>query len=91
MPQTVTYADLERLLTNFGFTKRRAKVDNGFAVVFADKASGAEVFLRDYQTSEPVEPFKLAIVRSTLDTHGLLDRERFAKALDDICTAAKAG
>jgi hypothetical protein len=29
--------------------------------------------------------------RSTLDVYGVLDRDEFDKALEDVCTAAKAG
>jgi predicted RNA binding protein YcfA (HicA-like mRNA interferase family) len=88
MKQAITYSQLEKFLLGLGFTRRRAP---GSHIYFDHAPSKAAVVVKDYTPHEEVPSYKLNAARETLHYFGLLDHGEFDTALENACTAAKAG
>jgi predicted RNA binding protein YcfA (HicA-like mRNA interferase family) len=86
--KTVSYAELEALLTGLGFACLRAP---GSHVYFEHAPSKVAVVVKDYTPHEEVPPYKLNAARETLHYFGLLDREEFEQALEDVYTTSQTG
>ncbi len=77
MPDAVSYGDLERTLRSFGF--EMMEVPNSHRV-FSHPHSEAAVLLPLYDRKKPASQIHYAMVRSTLDAFGFLERDEF----DDV-------
>jgi hypothetical protein len=77
----ISFADLRRLLLDLTFTEVVVpKSHMGF--LHAD--SETEIFLPIYRPNQRVAPRHLAVVRTMLDTKGLLDGEEFDRLIADV-------
>jgi hypothetical protein len=77
MRRAVTYGDLEDTLRSFGFNVKEVPSSH---YAFNHPNSKAVVLLPLYERKKPASQIHYAMVRSTLDGFGFLDRDEF----DDI-------
>lgn len=73
-----TFATLERFLLDLGFHSRTIP---GSHILFQHPRADAQVALRLYRPEEEIDPVRLAYVRHTLDTWGILSRDEFDERL----------
>lgn len=73
-----TFASLEQLLVQLGFTRPSVA---GSHILFEHPGAKVSIALRPYQPDETVELTALAYVRRTLDEWGILGRDRFEDQL----------
>jgi hypothetical protein len=76
----VTYAQLDQVLADLGFTVRVVTVDNKLRV-YKHEETGALIALAFYPDSSTVLPHHLGIVQGTLKVYGIADPLDFALQL----------
>jgi hypothetical protein len=81
MTNRVTFAQLERILLDVGFTK---KVLPGKGVVFHHAPSETPFPVRAYKPNEKVPDYLLAAARGQLDGRGILDAKDFDERLNAV-------
>ena len=74
MSKAITYADVERLLTQLGFV---AEDTTGSFKVFRHQASDALIVLPSSHASDSVDPSHLVAVRKHVLENGLSDEDSF--------------
>jgi hypothetical protein len=76
----VTYGQLDQVLRSLGFTCRLTSLDAP-AKVYEDAQSGARIILPPFPESDRVLEYHLIMVRTTLDSFGIVDPTVFAAKL----------
>jgi hypothetical protein len=71
--ETITFADLEKLLVNLGFVN----LDNPKYQIFEHPREHALISLPNYAANDVLRPVDLVIARGTLEAYGLLSAAAF--------------
>ncbi len=71
--ETITFADLEKLLVNLGFVN----LHNPKYQIFEHPREHALISLPNYTVNDVLRPVDLVIARGTLEAYGLMSREAF--------------
>lgn len=76
MPESITFAKLDRLLVNLGFVV--TTIPNSHTL-YEHVESGAVILLRLHHPTDPVDARTLGIVRKTVVDFGVADPEAFER------------
>jgi hypothetical protein len=71
--ETITFADLEKLLVNLGFVN----LHNPKYQIFEHSRENARISLQNYAANDLLRPVDLVIARGTLEAHGLMSTAAF--------------
>lgn len=78
MSNSITYATLDRVLTDLGFVV--TTVPNSHTL-YEHAESGALIMLRLHRPNDPVDPGTLLVVRKTVVDRGVIEPEAFERLL----------
>jgi hypothetical protein len=80
-PETITFADIEKLLFRLGFTLHETA---GTQKVFYHQESDTLIMLPPYQPQDILRPIHIAAVRIQLVQRGLISEAAFEGALEKV-------